>query len=86
MITRQEMAVLIYRYRTAAQTQSGTGTEEFDLASAYTDADSIAGWAAEAVAYCTQNGLVQGKDGSVFDPAGTTTRAELAVLLQRLEG
>ncbi len=86
MITRQEMAVLIYRYRTAAQTQSGTGTEEFDLASAYTDADSIAGWATEAVAYCTQNGLVQGKDGSVFDPAGTTTRAEMAVLLQRLEG
>lgn len=46
---------------------------------AYTDAADVTHW--EAVAALSQLGVIEGKDGGVFDPAGTVTRAEAAKLL-----
>lgn len=77
-LTRQEMAVALARYAQLRGAQAGS----FDL-SAYRDADAIASWAQEGVAACSSLGLLNGADGA-FDPAGTTTRAMGAVILQRL--
>jgi len=46
---------------------------------AYTDAADVTHW--EAVAALSQLGVIEGKDGGVFDPAGTVTRAEAAKLM-----
>lgn len=40
--------------------------------------------AVDGVAYCTKSGLVKGNPGKVFAPAGNTTRAELATIIQRI--
>ncbi len=79
-ITRQTLATILYRY---------LGTQGADLSlrgdlSAYADGDAVDGWAQEAVAYAVGAGLMTGKDGGVLDPAGTATRAEVAIVLQRM--
>ena len=43
-------------------------------------------WFYEAVEYAYDNGLMNGVDGGRFDPYGTTTRAQIATILWRLEG
>ena len=82
MISRQEMAVMIYRMKSGAASVSAS---EADL-SGLNDREKIAAWAKDGVAFCVRNGLMQGKNGGMFDPSGKAVRAELAVLLQRLDG
>lgn len=43
-------------------------------------------WYAEAVAFCRENGLMNGMSDTEFDPQGTMTRAMLATVLYRMEG
>lgn len=79
-ITRQTLATILYRY---------LGTQGADLSvrgdlSAYADGDAVDGWAQEAIAYAVGAGLMTGKDGQALDPAGTATRAEVAIVLQRM--
>lgn len=50
---------------------------------AFSDENLIADWAKDAVTYCVENGLMQGK-GEKFDPLSPITRQEMAVILQRL--
>ena len=49
----------------------------------FTDQDKIAPWAKEAVEWCVEHGLMQGK-GEAFDPLAPITRQEMAVILKRL--
>lgn len=77
-ISRQEMTLILYRYNKFAGGPEG-GTAEL----AFADAGTIAGWAAEGVAWCAANGVVVGRPGNIFDPTAFTTRAEAAVMLQR---
>jgi hypothetical protein len=49
----------------------------------FTDEHLIADWAKDAVTYCVEHGLMQGK-GEKFDPLSPITRQEMAVILQRL--
>mgnify|MGYP001083039535 CR=1 FL=1 len=50
----------------------------------FADSAKISSWAVDGVAYCTKSGLVKGNPGKVFAPAGNTTRAELATIIQRI--
>ena len=50
----------------------------------FADSNNISGWAAEEVSIAQKAGLIQGKERNNFDPQGTATRAEVAVILQRL--
>lgn len=52
---------------------------------AYKDEKEIPAWAKEAVAKVTKAGLMVGDDKGNFRPNDPITRAELAVVLQRLE-
>jgi len=52
----------------------------------FNDAGRIAEYAAEAVERTYKAAIVNGKDGNVFDPTGSATRAEFAAMLQRFLG
>lgn len=78
-ITREQMAVMVYRY--AKLKQYGT---EADTAPAYTDASGISDYAREAVNWNAANALMQGHEDNTFDPSANTTRAQAAVIFEKL--
>lgn len=78
-MTRQEMAVILYNYSVF---KGADAVEE--PAYDYADADAIAEWAAAAVTYCTDTGLMTGVTDTEFGPAGSATRAMGATVLTRL--
>ncbi len=51
----------------------------------YQDVSDIPASAKKHVAYVSEQGLMQGLDGNVFDPNGTVTRAQAAVVLYKLQ-
>ncbi|WP_338068723.1 cellulase family glycosylhydrolase [Paenibacillus nanensis] len=80
-ITRQDAAVILHRAMAAAGVEAGAGDAS---AEAFTDQDSISGYAKEAVAEVQQAGILRGKSNGSFDPSGLVTRAEAAAVVQRL--
>ncbi len=58
-------------------------SERNDL-SEFTDKDSVAAYALEAMQWAVGVGLVNGMGDGALAPTTTATRAELAVLLMRL--
>jgi len=75
-ITRAEMAVMIAR---ALGMNDGSETHAY-----FADDAKIPAWAKGAVATLKEQGLVQGRNGNLFTPQATVTRAEAAVLLLRV--
>ncbi|NOU66644.1 DNRLRE domain-containing protein [Paenibacillus sp. LMG 31461] len=80
-ITREEMAVMIDRALQAAgyDDQQTTGNLP-----AFTDQKQIKSWSADAVRRLVQLQLMEGMSPTSFDPEKEATRAQSAVLLQRL--
>jgi len=78
-ISRQEMAVLIYNY----YAYLGEETESAELT--YDDAADIADWAAFAVGFCLEAGIMKGDSANLFNPLGLSTRAEGAAVLSRIK-
>ena len=74
-ITRETLAVILYRY---AKGQAGA-----DKIGSFSDAGAVSEWAKEAMNWAVSQGLITGKDGNRLDPAGTATRAEVATILMR---
>jgi hypothetical protein len=81
-ITRQDLAVLLARYANTADIALPTTR----AAPAFSDGADIAGYAQDAVALLYRAGIINGKDGNVFDPRGNATRAEAAAMLYRFAG
>ncbi|MCG8401173.1 MAG: S-layer homology domain-containing protein, partial [Firmicutes bacterium] len=79
-VTREEIALILYRY--AIHVGLNTGAQ--DNISQFNDADQIADWASDALNWAVGSGLMQGKDNNILDPAGHATRTEVAAMLQRL--
>ncbi len=80
-LTREQMAVFIYRY---IEYMGGGYNADAPTATAFSDNDAIQSWAVEAVAFCSENGLMGGTTTTTFDPALTASRAMGAVVLERL--
>ncbi|MDY4430113.1 S-layer homology domain-containing protein [Evtepia sp.] len=78
-ITREQMATILLRY---AQYKSYDTTASADLR-AYNDAGDISAWALEALQWANGAGLISGRSADLLAPAGSTTRAETAVILVR---
>ena len=72
VLTRQEATVMLYQYAKAM----GVDCKAVIAENAFTDNSSILGYAKEAVKTMQTMGVVNGKDGNVFDPSGNVTRAE----------
>ena len=78
-ITREQLAAILRNY---AQYKGLDVSASGDL-STYTDADSVSDWAKESVEWVVGSGLIGGYEDSTLRPQGTTTRAEVASVLQR---
>lgn len=79
-ILRQDFALIMKRY---AEFKSLTGTNTKD-AESFGDWASVSGYAQDGVKSAVALGLVQGDHNNNFNPAANITRAEMAIILQRL--
>lgn len=76
-ITRQDMAVIIYR----AAKATGTELAAVKDATAFDDAADIAAYAAEAVTALNTAGVINGMTATTFAPTATATRAQAAQMI-----
>ena len=73
-MTREQLAAILWRYAGSPDAESGA---------AFADESAIASWAVSAVDWAQTNGYVNGVGNGRFDPGGTATRAQVAVILMR---
>ena len=78
-VTRQQMAAILYRY---AAWKKWDVSQQGNLFQ-FTDWEQIQEYARTPLAWASANGIIQGKENNILDPAGTATRAQVATLLQR---
>lgn len=81
-ITREQMAVLMFRYTKWLQLDVGAGAP----LAAFPDAGRVSDYAEEALGWATARGIINGNasGGSVIlDPQGKATRAQVATILMR---
>lgn len=76
-ITREQLAAILYRYAD----YKGIDTAASGDLSAFADGSSASEWAAAALAWAVEKGVMNGKGSGVLDPAGTAIRAESAQML-----
>ena len=74
-ITRQELVTMLYRY-------AGSPDASGSLAG-FTDAGSVAAWAADAMAWAVNSGIISGMTEDTIVPAGNATRAQCAAIFMR---
>jgi hypothetical protein len=80
-ITRQEMFTLLYNaLKVINRIPQGTSAKTL---SSFTDKDSIAPWAEEAMDHLLKAGAISGSNGRL-NPQNTSTRAEMAQVLYNL--
>jgi hypothetical protein len=72
LVTREQMAVMIYK---AAKLSPAAEETQF------TDSGSISGWAKEAIATATRNGIMKGYPDNTIQPQGSATRAEAVTVI-----
>ena len=75
-LTREQLATILWRY---------AGSPEVEIGASFADENDIASWAASAVDWAQESGYVSGVGGNRFDPDGTATRAQVAVILMRYD-
>ena len=78
MITREQMAVMMYRY---AKEKGYDIDKKADLSS-YPDASSVSEFAKEAMKWCVEKEIIRGDNGRL-NPQGLASRAEAATILTR---
>ena len=81
-ITRQQLAAILFRY----MVHRGADTSGRADLTDFRDSGNAAAYAREPLAWAVSAGLLQGRSGGILDPYGSATRAQTAVLLQRLDG
>lgn len=81
-ITRQEMAVILFRARSLAALQPDYSSKTVVFA----DQKQIGAYAREAVEYLQRSGIINGYSDGTFRPLNLTTRAEAAALIYRIMG
>ena len=74
-ITREQLAVMLYRY-------AGEPDADRSVLAHFGDSTEVSGWATDAMAWAVENGIVEG-DGSNLDPQSNATRAQIAAILMR---
>ena len=75
-ITREQLAAILWRY---------AGSPAVAGSTSFADESDIASWAASAVDWAQESGYISGVGGNRFDPDGTATRAQVAVILMRYD-
>ena len=78
VITREQLATILYRNAK----QKGYDVSKSAALTAFSDADKVSGYAAEAMQWAVAEGLLQGSNGKL-NPQGSATRAQVATILMR---
>lgn len=78
-VTREQLAAILYRYAK----YMNLSTSGSAYLAKYTDADKIANWAYDAIAWANYRGLINGTSATRIDPKGYATRAQIAAILHR---
>ncbi len=81
-VTRQQLAALLYRFAQANGYDSGQRA----ALTGFPDAASVSAYAVEALQWATASGIINGTSAGTLNPAGTATRAQFAVMLERFWG
>ena len=84
-ITREEaayMTMALCQYTLNASTMAKI--DEIDRELSFKDGEDISAWAVPSVWLAASNGIITGMDDGTFQPSGTTTRAQAAVMINRL--
>lgn len=79
-ITREQVAVILSRYLKLDEELSVNGADVFK------DWDKVSAWAQDGVAAAYQHNIFVGDNYGNFRPQDPITRAEMAVLMARLDG
>jgi hypothetical protein len=74
-ITREQMATMLYRYAGEPETTNQMG--------GFSDAGRVNSYAADAMNWAVEVGLINGMGNGVLNPGGNATRAQVATILQR---
>ena len=69
-ITREQLAVMLWKYAGSPATADSQGLASFK------DAGEISTYAQNALTWANQAGIINGKGGALLDPQGQATRAE----------
>lgn len=78
-ITREQLAAILMNY----SAWKGEDTNARADLSAYSDAASVSAWAADAMGWAVEEGLIKGMSETTLVPEGSATRAQVAAILER---
>lgn len=78
-VTREALAVFLTRFDALDGAPMAEG-----VLGLYSDSDTVSDWAVESVQHVIGTGLITGNNDGTLDPAGSATRAQLAVILERM--
>ena len=78
VITREQLAAMLYRYAGSPRADSKT--------LAFSDAQSVSGYAQEAMRWAVEQGLLCGYGNGLLAPKDSATRAEVAAVLKQYIG
>lgn len=78
-ITRQKLAVMLYRYAALHGL-----TEECTAELTFSDADLSADWAKEAITWCVKKDVINGRSETTLNPLTNATWAEAAKMIRNL--
>ncbi len=81
VITREQIAVMLARY---AEYKGNDIATEHTL-TAFTDAAETSDWALDAMEWANETGLLQGTTDTTISPKTSGTRAQVAVILYRMD-
>ena len=73
-ITREEMAVMIFRFAGVTHTEETL---------TFKDADKVSSWSKRAVSFCAQMEYISGNEKGEFLPKNNATRAEVSAVVAR---
>jgi hypothetical protein len=78
-ITREQMAVMLYRY--AKYAWAGASDAEGMSVQEFSDYGSISSWALEPIQWAINNSIISGNSDGGFDPTANATRAQTAKMI-----
>ena len=76
-VTREMMVTMLWRY-------AGEPASDESL-SGYSDAANVSDWAAEAMSWALETGVIEGVTATTLQPQGTATRAQCATIFMRYD-
>ena len=79
-VSREQMVVFVYRYFLSQNLIKDAAPETLQ---GYRDAGSVSSWAADALRWAVGKGLITGRSSDLLDPAGQSSRAEVAMFILR---